>query len=55
MTEIDDVILPLGAIHYKTVRGLTLATLIQNHLNSLSKAEAENLLADEMIPVNFGV
>lgn len=35
-------------------RGLKLANIIQNCLNNLTKEEAESLLANEMIPVNFG-
>ena len=35
-------------------RGLKLANLINDKLNTLTKAQAEILLADDMIPVNFG-
>lgn len=40
--------------HEDNERGLKLANIILDQLNQLPIEEIRNLLADEMIPVNFG-
>lgn len=35
-------------------RGLALAKIINDRLNQLTKEEADSLLADSMVPVNWG-